>query len=200
MIDGVTGVVNAGGRGLRLGGARKALLRNASGETLIARTLAVLRGVFPGTLLIANEREPYSSLGVTIAADRIADRGAPGGLHAALSTVRTPWIFFAACDMPRLDARVIEALGARRGDAQACVAMLDGRPEPLHAFWSVDALPALEDLLAQGQPSFRDLLDAIPVVYVEVKELERAIPGARDSFANVNTPEDLATWGLVRGD
>ena len=200
MIDGVTGVVNAGGRGLRLGGARKALLRNASGETLIARTLAVLRGVFPGTLLIANEREPYSSLGVTIAADRIADRGAPGGLHAALSTVRTSWIFFAACDMPRLDARVIEALGARRGDAQACVAMLDGRPEPLHAFWSVDALPALEDLLAQGQPSFRDLLDAIPVAYVEVKEIERAIPGVRDSFANVNTPEDLATWGLVRGD
>lgn len=200
MIDGVTGVVNAGGRGLRLGGARKALLRDAHGETLLARTLAVLRALFPKTLLIANEREPYAALGVEIAGDRIADRGAPGGLHAALSTVSTPWIFFAACDMPLLDARVIEALGARRGDAQACVARLDGRPEPLHAFWSVDALPALEDLLAQGQPSFRDLLDAISVAWVEVSELERAIPDARDSFANVNTPEDLAARGLVRGD
>ena len=55
---------------------------------------------------------------------------------------------------------------------------------------------ALERLLREGEPSFRDLLASILYVRVRLDELEREIPGAAASFANVNTPEDLARHGL----
>ena len=196
MIDGATGVINAGGRGLRLGGVRKALLEDAHGNTLLERTLGKMRERFSAVLLVANEREPYECFGIGIVSDLIADRGAPGGLHAALTAAKTPWIFFAACDMPALDPRVIDALAARRSGMQCVLALVDGRAEPLHAFWSRAALPALESLLRSGEPSFRDLADAIPTARVPIADLEREIPGATNSFANVNTPEDLERFGL----
>lgn len=199
MIDDCTGAVLAGGQGTRLGGVRKALLTFPDGKTLIARSLGVLGGLFPQTIVIANEVAPYVLYGSPIVGDPIADRGAPGGLFGALSAAKTPWLFLAACDMPALDPRVIEAIARRREKARGAVVVTrDGRPEPLHAFWSTGILPALETLLKNGEPSFRDLLDAIPHWRIPIEELETEIPGAAKSFANVNSPEDLAAFGLSR--
>ena len=192
MIADATGAVLAGGRGTRLGGVRKALLTK-DGETLLARTLRVYGAVFPHALVIANEAAVYDAFGAPVVSDPIADRGAPGGLFAALSAATTPWVFLAACDMPALDARVIEALARKRDGVQAVIATIEGRPEPLHAFWSTAARSTLETLLRDGEPSFRDLLAAIPHARVPIGELG---PGAAASFANVNTPEDLALHGL----
>lgn len=190
MIDDASAAINAGGRGLRLGGVRKALLRFADGTTLLEKTSLTLRALFSEVVLVANETEPYDASGMAITGDRIPDRGAPGGLHAALSTIETPWLFFVACDMPRLDPALVERLAAlRRTDLDAVVPTLDGRVEPMHAFWSRRALPALDRLLREGEPSFRELLGEIPHALVGCEE-------RRESFGNVNTPEDLARFGL----
>lgn len=195
VIQDATGALLAGGKGTRLGGVRKALLVK-EGRPLLAHTLELYARLFPAALVIANEAGVYERFGAPIAADPIADRGAPGGLFAALSASTTPWLFLAACDMPALDARVIEALARRRAGVQAVVATIEGRPEPLHAFWAAPARPALERLLRDGEPSFRDLLAQVPHARVPIEELEREAPGAAESFANVNTPDDLARFGL----
>jgi molybdenum cofactor guanylyltransferase len=195
VIPDATGALLAGGKGTRLGGVRKALLVK-NGRPLLAHTLDLYARLFPGALVIANESGVYGRFGAPVASDPIPDRGAPGGLFAALSASTTPWLFLAACDMPALDARVIESLARRRDGVQAVVATLEGRPEPLHAFWASAARPALEKLLRDGEPSFRDLLAAIPHARVPLEELEREAPGAAASFANVNTPDDLARHGL----
>lgn len=193
----VTGAVLAGGRGTRLGGVRKAFLQK-KGEPLLAHTLRLFRSMFGASLVIANEREPYERFGVPIASDPIADRGAPGGLLAALSAATTPWVFLCACDMPALDPRVVGALARRRvRDLQAVIALdASGRAEPLHAFWAADARSAVERALRDGEPSFRDLLRGLRVTTVTPEELEREAPGAAASFANVNEPADLARFGL----
>lgn len=192
MIPDATGAVLAGGRGTRLGNVRKALLVKR-GEPLLAHTLRLYGTLFPHTLVIANEAGVYDPFGAPVVADPIADRGAPGGLFAAMSASKTPWVFLAACDMPALDGSVIEALATHRSGVQAVVAIIEGRPEPLHAFWSCAARPLLESLLRAGEPSFRDLLSAIPHARIPIEELGA---GAAASFANVNTPEDLAQHGL----
>lgn len=194
MIAGCTGAVLAGGAGKRLGGVRKAFLRFADGTTLIERTLRVME-IFSETLIVANEREPYEKL-APVVSDVIRDRGAPGGLHAALSAAKAEWVFLCACDMPALDVRVIEALADRRGDALACAPLVDGWPEPLCSFWSRAALLVIERRLRESEPSFKDLLAEVPSVLVPVEELPR---GALESFANVNTEADLAAWSIFRG-
>jgi molybdenum cofactor guanylyltransferase len=200
LIDDCTAAINAGGRGTRLGGVRKALLRIGApdGETLLARALRVTGEIFPARLVVANEPEIYAAYAVPVVSDRIADRGAPAGLHAALHAATTPWVFLCACDMPAIDPRVVEALARRRGRSQACAAIVDGRPEPLHAFWSRDALPVLEEMLRAGEPSFKDVLGRLRAELVPLDDLDREVTGARRSFANVNTAEDLAAWSIFR--
>jgi molybdopterin-guanine dinucleotide biosynthesis protein A len=192
-----TGVLVAGGRATRMGGTPKGLLR-VGGEPIAARSISLFLRLFGRALVVANDPGPYRPLGVPIVPDVLAGRGAPGGLHAALAAAGTPWVFAAACDMPFLDERAIRFLADRRAGADAVLVRAAGRLEPLHAFWSRACLPALERLLASGDPSLRDLAAAVSARVVEEDEWSAVDPAGR-SLENVNTPEDAARLGLDRG-
>jgi molybdopterin-guanine dinucleotide biosynthesis protein A len=193
-IQDCTGVLVAGGRATRLGGAAKGLLR-VQGEPIAARSLALFARLFGRALVVANDPAPYAALGARVVPDRLAGRGAPGGLHAALSVAETPWIFAAGCDMPFLDGAAIAFLAARREGADAVIVRAGGRLEPLHAFWSQSCLAPLEALLAAGEPSLRDLARAVRTRIVEEAEWRTVDPALR-SLENANTPDDVRRLGL----
>lgn len=196
-IPDCTGVLVAGGRAARMGGAAKGLLR-VGGEPIAARSIALFRRLFGRALVVANDPAPYAALGAPIVADVVAGRGAPGGLHAALAAAETGWVFAAGCDMPFLDARAIAFLAARRRPGVDVVVVRTRMGlEPLHAFWSRGCLPTLEALLAEGQPSFRDLAAAVRADVVEEDAWRAVDPGLR-SLENANTPEDALRLGLER--
>jgi len=196
MVHDCTGALIAGGRATRMGGATKGLLR-VGGVPIAARSIALFLRVFGRALIVANDPGPYASLGVPVVPDVLAGRGAPGGVHAALTAASTPWIFAAACDMPFLDEGAIAFLAARREGADAVLVRAGGRLEPLHAFWSRACLPALERLLGTGEPSLHDLARAVNARIVEEAEWRTVDPACR-SLENANTPEDAARLGLDR--
>jgi molybdopterin-guanine dinucleotide biosynthesis protein A len=178
-----------------MGGAPKGLLR-VEGQPIAARALALFLRLFGRAMIVANDPAPYASLGATTIPDLLPGRGAPGGLHAALTAATTPWVFAAACDMPFLDERPIAFLAARREGAAAVIVRARGRLEPLHAFWSRACLPELERLLAAGEPSLRDLARAVEARIVEEDEWREVDPDCR-SLENANTPEDVSRLGLT---
>jgi molybdopterin-guanine dinucleotide biosynthesis protein A len=194
LLPDCTGALVAGGRATRMGGTPKGLLR-LEGEPIAARSLALFRRLFAGAMVVANDPAPYAALGVPIVPDLLPGRGAPGGLHAALTAATTPWVFAAACDMPFLAEGPVAFLAARREGVDAVIVRAAGRLEPLHAFWSRACLPALERLLAGGDPSLRDLARAVDARVVEEEEWRAADPAGR-ALENVNTPEDAARLGL----
>lgn len=194
LVPDCTGVLIAGGRAARMGGTAKGLLR-VGGEPIAARSLALFRRTFGAALVVANDPAPYGAFGVPIVPDLLPGRGAPGGLHAALSAARTGWVFAAACDMPFLDERAVRLLALRREGTHAVVVRWQGRLETLHAYWSRACLPVLERLLAAGEPSLRELAGAVDARIVEETEWRALDPGGR-SLENVNTPEDAARLGL----
>jgi molybdenum cofactor guanylyltransferase len=194
LIAGCTGVLVAGGGGTRMGGVPKGLLRIA-GESIATRTLRTFSELFEASLVIANDAAPYAPLGARIASDVLPGKGAPGGVHAALSAAATPWVFAAACDMPFLSADAIRWLWARRGDAPAVLVRFGGRLEPLHAFWSRACLPVLDRLLRAGDPSLREVAGAVGARVVEEAAWREIDPAGR-AFENANTPEDAARLGL----
>lgn len=155
-----TGVLLAGGMATRLGGIPKGLLRVGS-ETVAARSLRLFDGLFGALLIVANDPAPYRDLDVAIVPDLFRGKGAPGGLHAALSTARTGWVFVAGCDMPLLSREAISFLWERRADAAAVAVEWERGFEGLHAFWSRRCLPTVERMLAGGirrfEPSPRPL-------------------------------------------
>jgi acetylornithine deacetylase/succinyl-diaminopimelate desuccinylase-like protein/molybdopterin-guanine dinucleotide biosynthesis protein A len=189
-----TGALVAGGRAARMGGIAKGFLRSG-GVAIVARSLTLFRELFGGALVVANDPAPYARLGARVVPDRIPGRGAPGGLHAALAAARTEWVFAAGCDMPFLEPRAIAFLAERRKGADAVMVRFRDRLEPLHAFWSRRCLPEIERLLRAGEPSLRDLAEAVGARVVEDVEWRLVDPEGR-AFENANTPEDARRLGL----
>ena len=193
-IPDCTGVLVAGGQSRRMGGLPKELVRR-DGETLAERSLALFRDLFGEVLVVASDPAPWAGLSVRVVPDAIAGKGAPGGLHAALAAARTGWIFAAACDMPFLSPEAIGFLAARRGAAPAVLVEWERGLEGLHAFWSRDALPTVERMVREGDPSIRAIAAAVGARVVTAAEWRQVDPGGR-SFENVNSPEDLERLGL----
>src|SRR5688572_18613960 len=111
----VTLAIIAGGLGRRLSGVPKGLLE-VEGRTVLERLLS-LAPRFGDMLLVANAPERYARFGLRTVADVVQDKGAPGGVHAALVAARTPWVVAVACDMPFVTPGVLRALLDARGDA-----------------------------------------------------------------------------------
>jgi molybdopterin-guanine dinucleotide biosynthesis protein A len=114
----VTGLVLAGGRGQRMGGADKGL-QTLHGQPLAAHVLARLAPQV-GTLAISanRNRELYATLGAPwqarVLADTLPDYPGPlAGLLAGLRAARTEWLLSAPCDSPWLPAD----LGTRLAEA-----------------------------------------------------------------------------------
>ena len=194
-ISDCTGALVAGGRAARLGGVAKGLLR-VEGEPLAARALRLFHTLFEDALVVANDPAPYAALGARVVADVLAGKGAPGGVHAALSAARTGWVFTAGCDMPFLSGEGVALLAARRAGHDAVLVRFGGYLEPLHALWSRACLPAFERALRAGDPSLRDVARTVKVAVVEEAEWRTIDPDGR-AFANANTPDDLARLGLA---
>jgi molybdopterin-guanine dinucleotide biosynthesis protein A len=192
-IPGCTGALLSGGRARRLGGVPKGALR-LHGEPLLARALRVLGELFGETLLVGGGPPPPGANARAVE-DVIPGRGAPGGLHAALRASPTEWIFLAAWDMPFLAPAPIAWLAAQRAGAPAVAVAWRGRVEPLHAFWSRACLPAVERALARGAPSMAELAEAVGARIVAEGAWRELDPTGR-SFANANTPADVARLGL----
>jgi molybdopterin-guanine dinucleotide biosynthesis protein A len=193
-IDDCTGVLVAGGQARRLGGAAKGFLR-VQGVPIATRTLALFRRLFDGGLVVANDPGPWSALGAPVVPDAIPGRGAPGGLHAALLSARTGWIFTAACDMPFLSEAAIRHLASRRDGAAAVLVEWDNGLEGLHAFWSRGTLPVVDRMLREGNPSMRAIAAAVGARIVTAREWREVDPEGR-SLENVNSPDDLRRLGI----
>jgi molybdopterin-guanine dinucleotide biosynthesis protein A len=179
-----------------MGGTPKGMLR-LRGVPLAARSLDLFQELFGRTLVVANDPLPWRDLGAPVVADVLPGKGAPGGLHAALTAARTGWVFVAACDMPFLAEGPIRHLSGLRAGAAAVVVRGERGVEGLHAFWSRAALPIVDRMLRQGDPSLRDIAEAVGARVVTAAEWKAVDPEGR-SFANANTPDDLARLGLER--
>lgn len=180
----ITGLLLAGGRGSRMGGADKGLLL-LDGEPLALHTLRRLQPQV-GSVLISANRNPdtYRQWGPVIADDDDGFRGPLAGLLAALCACPTDWLAVAPCDLPALPTDAIARLAAALDGAQAAFAMPDGQHHSLVCLVHRALAPALRDTLAAGKPRVSDWfasVGAMPVPFADAA-----------AFANLNTPADLA--------
>lgn len=172
--------VLAGGRGSRLGGLPKGLIRLEEGETVLDRLLRLSSGLaFVGT----NNPEWYERFDVPLVGDIVRNKGAPGGVVTGLAVAPTEWVAIVACDMPFVTIEMLELLCARRraGIDAVCFSR-GGELEPLVGVYRralcFDWAPRLG-----GDPSLRELLSSVRVDVVEAAEPAR--------LASLNWPADL---------
>jgi molybdopterin-guanine dinucleotide biosynthesis protein A len=127
--------------------------------------------------------------------DLVEGRGPLGGIHAALSYARTPWIFVLACDYPFVSPELLKLLGGFVSDDFGAVApeQPDGRLQPLCAFYRTEITrPVVDKIINQPRvpPPLRETLRELSPRIVKFDEYSH-LPDADNLFININTADDL---------
>ena len=176
--------VLTGGASRRMGEEKASI--PIDGAPVIVRELSVLRAMFERVFLIGPKPIAIRDMPIEVIPDAMPGAGPVPAIATALRGATASWLFVIACDMPLLDAALIETLWrARSGGCDAVVPRQDKRLHPLAAFYATQSLAAWEESIHARTCRVRDVLKKLNLCVVDFPENAKAL-------TNINTPEDLA--------
>jgi molybdopterin-guanine dinucleotide biosynthesis protein A len=206
----VTAVVLAGGRGRRMKADKAGL--DVGGRTLLEHVLAQVEPLFDEVLVCLSPGQsppfgrkragksggPPSAKGAAaefrfrVIEDDVAGLGPLAGILAGLKAARNDAGMIIACDIPDIDADLLEAVAGASGDPEIAVPSgPSGLYEPLFALYRKSLIPRIEALLASGERSILPLFDRCRVAVVPFDDPDR--------IRNLNTRADYEGYLRSRG-
>jgi molybdopterin-guanine dinucleotide biosynthesis protein A len=186
----LTGAVLAGGESRRMGRDKAGLVVDEI--PLWQRQVNMLRSAGAGVVGVV--RRPgqaplHLPADVPLWQDAVSGIGPLAGLHAALTTCRTPWLAVVATDLPRLEAGWFRWLGGLCSPGRGAMARLpDGPYEPLAAIYPKAALAEVTRRLGGPEYSLQSL--AAKLVAQELLATAMVPEADRGQLENWNTPAE----------
>jgi molybdopterin-guanine dinucleotide biosynthesis protein A len=186
----IAGVILAGGRSRRMGGADKSFALLA-GRPLAAHVIKRLRPQVADLAINANGGPSrFAALGLPVIADTLPDYPGPlAGMLAGLRWAATRGfgrIATAPVDSPFLPGDLVERLAEAAKPDVIALARSGGRLHPVFGLFPVGLADDLERFIRRGE-SLR-VTDWLATQAVKTADF----PSEPPAFFNVNTPEDLA--------
>jgi len=185
-----TAAIIAGGHARRYDGRDKSRLI-VEGRPIIVRQVEVLQRVADTIVVIASDADRFADLGLPVHGDRIAGKGAMGGVYTALEVADTDRVYVVACDLPFLDAPLLHHLGDLAAGGDAAWVRTPQGAEPLLACYRRRAREPIRAAIEAGRLKLADLASILHVAELEGEALARFGDATR-LVANVNTPDDYA--------
>jgi len=184
-MNGVTGIVLAGGQGRRMGGVDKGL-QLLHGKPMVAAVLARLAPQVDEILINANQNlEAYARFGCRVVPDTVRGFAGPlAGLHAGMSEASHPLVLTVPCDSPFLPLDLFSRLEKELKQNDLAVARTGDQPHPVFALVRTTVKKNLEDFLSRGGRK-------IDAWYGSLKVIEIPFDDEADAFRNINTREEL---------
>lgn len=188
----VSAFILAGGKSSRMG-ANKAFLE-LGGRTLLARALELARAVTEDVRIVGR-RSTFAPYGPVIE-DIYPERGALGGIHAALTATPSDFNLMLAVDMPSLTAEFLSYLIAEAGRTGAAITVprVSRRLQPLCAVYRRSFVTRAEAALKAGNNKIDPLFTPADTRIIEEPELAR-LGFSAAIFDNLNTAEE---WERAR--
>jgi len=188
-------VILAGGVGSRLG--KEKSLIEFGGRPLIQWSVEKLALLVEDVVVVARGPEQAGLLedlipDASIACDSVSGYGPVAGLAAGMELARNEYVLAIGCDLPFLNADVVNILFEQARGWDAAVPMREnGMIEPLHSVYKRDALhSACQNAIEHGERKIRLPLSMLRVKCVSVELLKNPDPELL-TFFNLNTREDL---------
>ncbi len=187
----ITGLVLAGGRGSRMGGADKGL-QTLEGMPMALHAVMRLRPQVGDLMINANRNlAAYESLGVPVWPDPIGDYPGPlAGWLAGLEHCETPYLVTVPCDSPNFPHDLVERLAAALEADNAEIAMAATREggvvqlQPVFCLMQSQLIESLVAALHAGERKIDRWTAQHRCVQVVFDDA--------DAFFNANTLQDLA--------
>lgn len=154
----ITGLILAGGRGSRMGGADKGL-QNHRGMPLALHALLRLQPQVGSVMISANRNlAAYEAMGAPVWPDPIEGFAGPlAGLLAGLEHAETGWLVTVPCDTPDFPEDFVKRLATAASTQGADIAMVvtteDGqlRRQPVFCLLRTELLESLVEFLHSGE-------------------------------------------------
>lgn len=191
MIDDrIVSIILAGGQSSRMG-TDKALLE-IEGKSLLLRSCEVAAKLTSQVYVLTAWPDRYRSA-LTSEYQLMLEYNPGAGplvaLSQALSEINAEWILLLGCDLPLLDAEIIENWASQLTEIPpstlAVVPYQNGQWEPLCGFYRSQSLSNLQKFIDRGGRSFQTWLSKIPAVPLPTGDRASAM------LSNCNTPEEF---------
>lgn len=191
----ITGLILAGGRGMRMGQVNKGL-QELNGKTMVAHVIEKLLPQVSTILINANQDlDRYAEYGFPVITDTIADYAGPlAGLESALSQCQTKYLLSTPCDSPFLPSDLASRLASAmtRDGSQLAVPIthelfegkLEKQIQPVFCLLERNLHESLADFLKNGGRKISDWFDQLRISEVVFEN--------HDEFSNINTKAELA--------
>jgi len=170
-------------------GENKAFIK-VDGLPIIKRIYDLFKELFQEVIIVTNQKEIFRNFDSTIYEDLLPNKGVLGGLYTGIFFSTYHYAFCVACDMPFVKKALVQYLIKNIGDEDVIVPRTRDGLQPLHAIYSKNCLGAIERSIEEGKFKIVDFYNMVKVKIVEENNFVSLDP-LRESFINVNTPEEL---------
>jgi molybdopterin-guanine dinucleotide biosynthesis protein A len=191
----IAGIILSGGKSIRMG-ENKAFIQ-IEGVPIIKRIYDLFNELFQEVIIVTNQKDLFSDFGSKIYSDLIPGKGALGGLYTGIFFSSFHHSFCVACDMPFIKKSLVQYLIENRDDEDVIVPRTKDGLQPLHAIYSKNCVDPIRRIIGEGKSKIIDIYYQVNVKIVEERDFLSLDPG-RESFINVNTPEELLSIRRAR--
>lgn len=186
VIEDITAIVLAGGRGQRVKEQDKGLI-DFSGKKLVKHVIDSLSMQTKNIVVVANRNiQTYTDFGYPVVSDRIQGfQGPLAGIDAAFSSTGSSFLFCVPCDSPFIPNDVIQQfIKATTGNNPIVVASDGHRLHPVISLIHRSVWPDIENRLAQGQLRLMDWIESAGYDVVDFSTCPNVLQ-------NLNTMDDM---------
>jgi len=177
-------------------GENKAFIE-LEGVPIVRRIYTLFKELFQEVIIVTNQQELFKNFDSKIYSDLIPNQGALGGLYTGLYFSTFQYSFCVACDMPFIKKALVQYIINHIEGEDVIVPRTGDGLQPLHAIYSKNCLDPINKIMEQGKYKIIDFYNRVNVKIVEEKDFTVLDP-LRESFINVNTPEELHSIIKVR--
>lgn len=191
-------LILSGGQGRRLGYMEKALIPFGN-NTLIEHIIKSFENLIGDIIISVRDEkqkkilEPYIGRR-TIVTDRYKGTGPLAGMLEGFRAAKGEYVFVVACDMPFINADVINMLFESANEHDAALPIWDdGNVEPLHAVYRRQPFVVeIEEAIKRNE---RFVLAPVhhlnDIIYVDMDKIRNFDPELK-TFLNINTFKDIS--------
>ncbi len=198
MYNDITGIILAGGKSSRMG-INKALLP-LNGNPIIEHIASLVKSLFPSVILITNQPDEYSFLGLETFVDIYPGRGPLAGIHSGLIHSNTERNFVISCDVPLVTKELLEYIINYKTTYPITLLKADGYIQHLCGIYS-KSLSLIGELILTGkivsdypiQKNKCNMTELLKYKGAEIIECENVPCYSEGMLLNINKPADYKT-------
>jgi molybdopterin-guanine dinucleotide biosynthesis protein A len=181
-------VILAGGKSSRMN--RDKAFLNIDGTPLLARQIELVRLAGATKVFISGRSgTDYSGFGCPVLEDKFEDAGPLAGIERALEASTAPLLLVVAVDLPNLTSDFLGTLARHCRENAGAIPRINGKIEPLVAFYPKAAHPLLLKFLGEKSNAVKDF--ALGCASSGLATIIDLPADHAKLFDNWNSPEDL---------